>query len=582
MQSHPDWHGRTNPSAGHTGQGHQAAYATDQTRQGHPPANVYDTYYTRDGRDRSRSRREQHSPHRCSRDRSSHGRHRDSRRRSRERRHSRSPRRKERHYESDRDRSTPPSRGTDSQQSRSSADQAPHHPLPPPPTDNNIPPLLPPTASMPHQCRPMDRRSRGKRCNKGATTSNAGQSSRGTKRKQTDKSEEAAKQPKTGEILPQDLAEWIQLCATVQHNKLVLLDCQNGLRDNKGIDALFTPLDMQLRPPFPDTAFRKHMQEIKEQAKIDTIQALLHLLDRNMDTLQEMFPAVRGVGPYEPWLERGLTLAKASISCIHPEAAATTTTIVQQLAETLENNRISQHHASGLRATTHGLPPALDDTHQAPASRAPSEVGEESGSTATSSDSGSTVSQEENIQQGNGRPERTESQAVSAPPPPPASMSTRAPERTVFQPNKDNREKEKTLWRPDRTESQGSNKQPADTTSHKQVNKAALDLKEHLRHTKLPLPLMATTTRAWAQITHGQFKEDKTLSCTVSLSLFADPERILRRFYVFAEEPCKSTITTSEPCSPVFKEAQPRPSEHSNYNILQTNILNLYLHVFYC
>ena len=65
-------------------------------------------------------------------------------------------------------------------------------------------------------------------------------------------------------------------------------------------------------------------------------------------------------------------------------------------------------------------------------------------------------------------------------------------------------------------------------------------------------------------------------------SLFAGPERILRRFYVFAEEPCKSTIITSEPCSPVFKEAQPRPSEHSNYNILQTNILNLYLHVFYC
>ena len=51
--------------------------------------------------------------------------------------------------------------------------------------------------------------------------------------------------------------------------------------------------------------------------------------------------------------------------------------------------------------------------------------------------------------------------------------------------------------------------------------------------------------------------------CTVSLSLFADPERILRRFYVFAEEPCNSTITTSEPCSPVFKEAQPRPSKQS-------------------
>ena len=67
--------------------------------------------------------------------------------------------------------------------------------------------------------------------------------------------------------------------------------------------------------------------------------------------------------------------------------------------------------------------------------------------------------------------------------------------------------------------------------------------------------------------------------CTVPLSLFADPERILRRLYVFAEEPCKSTTTTSEPCSPVFKEVQPRPSEHSNleYHI---NNLNLYLYVF--
>ena len=65
----------------------------------------------------------------------------------------------------------------------------------------------------------------------------------------------------------------------------------------------------------------------------------------------------------------------------------------------------------------------------------------------------------------------------------------------------------------------------------------------------------------------------------VPFSLFADPERILRRLYVFAEEPCKSTNTTSEPCSPVFKEAQPRPSEHSNleYHI---NNLNLYLYVF--
>ena len=70
----------------------------------------------------------------------------------------------------------------------------------------------------------------------------------------------------------------------------------------------------------------------------------------------------------------------------------------------------------------------------------------------------------------------------------------------------------------------------------------------------------------------------------VPLSLFTDPERILRRLNVFAEEPCKSTTTTSEPCSPVFKEAQPRPSEsitleHSNlkYHI---NNLNLHLYVF--
>ena len=69
-------------------------------------------------------------------------------------------------------------------------------------------------------------------------------------------------------------------------------------------------------------------------------------------------------------------------------------------------------------------------------------------------------------------------------------------------------------------------------------------------------------------------------TCTVPFSLFADPERILRRLYVFAEEPCKSTTTTSEPCSPVFKEVQPRPSEHSNLEYLTNNILNLYLYVF--
>ena len=54
--------------------------------------------------------------------------------------------------------------------------------------------------------------------------------------------------------------------------------------------------------------------------------------------------------------------------------------------------------------------------------------------------------------------------------------------------------------------------------------------------------------------------------------LFAGPERIMRRFYVFTEEPCKSTITTSEPCSPVFKEAQPRPSKQSISLISQIGI----------
>ena len=73
------------------------------------------------------------------------------------------------------------------------------------------------------------------------------------------------------------------------------------------------------------------------------------------------------------------------------------------------------------------------------------------------------------------------------------------------------------------------------------------------------------------KLVHGQkvtfwrpsFFNIRYLVCTVPLSLFADPERILRRFYVFAEEPCKSTITTNEPCSPVFKEAQRRPSKQS-------------------
>ena len=66
------------------------------------------------------------------------------------------------------------------------------------------------------------------------------------------------------------------------------------------------------------------------------------------------------------------------------------------------------------------------------------------------------------------------------------------------------------------------------------------------------------------QSSKGQVTSSLLQTCTVPLSLFADPERILRRLYVFAEEPCKSTTTTSEPCSPVFKEVQPRPSGHSN------------------
>ena len=77
----------------------------------------------------------------------------------------------------------------------------------------------------------------------------------------------------------------------------------------------------------------------------------------------------------------------------------------------------------------------------------------------------------------------------------------------------------------------------------------------------------------------GHLRDESPGFCTVPLSLFADPEQILRRLYLFAEEPCKSTTTTSEPCSQVFKEVQPRPSKHSNleYHI---NNLNLYLHVF--
>ena len=64
------------------------------------------------------------------------------------------------------------------------------------------------------------------------------------------------------------------------------------------------------------------------------------------------------------------------------------------------------------------------------------------------------------------------------------------------------------------------------------------------------------------------------------LSLFVDPERILRRLYLFAEEPCKSTITTSEPCSPVFKEAQPRPSKQSISLISRIGIFIIVHNVF--
>ena len=78
-------------------------------------------------------------------------------------------------------------------------------------------------------------------------------------------------------------------------------------------------------------------------------------------------------------------------------------------------------------------------------------------------------------------------------------------------------------------------------------------------------PLKAVVEKRWERYLKEGVLETADLSfCKVPLSLFADPERILRRLYVFTEEPCKSTTTTSEPCSPVFKEAQPRPSEHSN------------------
>ena len=52
------------------------------------------------------------------------------------------------------------------------------------------------------------------------------------------------------------------------------------------------------------------------------------------------------------------------------------------------------------------------------------------------------------------------------------------------------------------------------------------------------------------------------------------------------EEPCKSTITTNEPCSPVFKEAQPRPSKQSISLISRIGIFIVHnvflLLVIYC
>ena len=71
--------------------------------------------------------------------------------------------------------------------------------------------------------------------------------------------------------------------------------------------------------------------------------------------------------------------------------------------------------------------------------------------------------------------------------------------------------------------------------------------------------------------------------CTVSLSLFAGLEQILRRFSVFAEEPRKSIIIAIEPCNPVFKEVQPRPSQASNHSqsVKQFSQFNSNLHLLY-
>ena len=70
-------------------------------------------------------------------------------------------------------------------------------------------------------------------------------------------------------------------------------------------------------------------------------------------------------------------------------------------------------------------------------------------------------------------------------------------------------------------------------------------------------------------MTQAPYPDDKAdllngLYCTVSLSLFAGHWSKSREgFSIFAEEPHKSTTTTTEPCSPVFKEVQPRPFSQS-------------------
>ena len=71
------------------------------------------------------------------------------------------------------------------------------------------------------------------------------------------------------------------------------------------------------------------------------------------------------------------------------------------------------------------------------------------------------------------------------------------------------------------------------------------------------------------------------IHCMVSLSVFAGPARILRRFSVFAEEPHKSNITTTEPCNPVFKEAQPRPFKQS-VSLVLASLIRIYMQFTCC